>query len=79
MTEKVSDILIQLYNFSVQRHYNALMPRKKLSNVLIDDSLAVLRMIKVIFNQAVFTDEALVFSAKFRGDLFGMAVAKYHW
>jgi hypothetical protein len=79
MTQKVSDILIQLYNFSVQTHYNALMSLKKLSNVLIDDSLAVLRMIKVIFNQAVFTDEALVLSAKFRSDLFGMAVAKYHW
>jgi hypothetical protein len=79
MTEKVSDILIQLNNFSIQRHYNALMSGKKLSNVLINDSLAVLRMIKVIFNKAVFADQALVLSAKFRGDLFGMAVAKYHW
>jgi hypothetical protein len=41
------------------------MLRKKLSNFLIDDSLAVLRMIKMILDEAVFTEEELVLSAKF--------------
>ena len=55
------------------------MYRKKLSNVLIYHTLAVLWVIKVIFYQAIFAYKALMLSAKFRGDLLRMLVTKNHW
>jgi hypothetical protein len=33
-------------------------------NIFIDDSLAILGVIKMVLNQAVFTDEALVLPTK---------------
>jgi hypothetical protein len=37
---------------------------EEFSNILTDDSLAILGVIKMVLNQAVFTDEALVLPAK---------------
>ena len=55
------------------------MPCKELSNILIDDTLAVLKVIEMIFDQTVIADKALMLPAKLDGDLFWMAVAKDQW
>ena len=55
------------------------MPCKELSNILIDDTLAVLKVIEMIFDQTVIADEELMLPAKLDGDLFWMAVAKDQW
>ena len=55
------------------------MPGKELSNILIDDTLAVLKVIEMIFDQTVIADEELMLPAKLDGDLFWMAVAKDQW
>jgi hypothetical protein len=40
------------------------MPFEEFSNILTDDSLAILGVIKMVLNQAVFTDEVLVLPTK---------------
>ena len=55
------------------------MPGKELSNILIDDTLAVLKVIEMIFDQTVIAHEELMLPAKLDGDLFWMAVAKDQW
>jgi hypothetical protein len=37
---------------------------EEFSNILTDDSLAILGVIKMVLNQAVFTDEDLVLPTK---------------
>jgi hypothetical protein len=37
---------------------------KEFSNIFIENSFAVLGMIKMVINKAIFTDEALVLSTK---------------
>jgi hypothetical protein len=55
------------------------MPCKELSDIFIDDTLAVLKVIEMIFDQTVVADEALMLPTKLGGNLFWMAVAKDQW
>jgi hypothetical protein len=38
---------------------------KEFSNIFIDDSFAVLGVIKMVLNKAIFTDEALMLTTEF--------------
>ena len=53
------------------------MTFKKLSDALTDDSFAVLRVVKMILNQAVFTDQTLMLLAKFGCHLVRVTVTEH--
>ena len=53
------------------------MTFKKLSDALTDDSFAVLRVVKMILNQAVFADQTLMLLAKFGCDLVRVTVTEH--
>ena len=64
MINKRGDFLVQLDYFSIYRHKNALICLHEFSNILIDDSFTVLRVVQMIINQTVFTNEGLVLTTK---------------
>jgi hypothetical protein len=50
---------------------------KELSYIFIDNAFAVLRVINMVVNKAIFTDEALVLATEFRSDFMRMRVTIY--
>jgi hypothetical protein len=48
---------------------------KEFSNIFIDDTYTILRVINMIANKAIFTDEALVLSTEFRSNFMRVRVA----
>jgi hypothetical protein len=60
MVNERSDFLIQLNYPCVHRHQNALMFFKEFGNIFMDNTFTVLRVIKMIINKAIFTNEALM-------------------
>ena len=65
MIKERTYFIIKLDYSCIHRHQNALVSLKEFSNIFIDDSFAILGVIKMVFNQAVFTDEALVLATEF--------------
>jgi hypothetical protein len=65
MIKERTDFIIKLDYSCIHRHQNALVSLKEFSNIFIDHSFAVLRVIKMVLDQAVFTDEALVLATEF--------------
>ena len=53
------------------------MTFKELSNTLTDYRFAVLRVVKMILDQAILADQRLMLLAKFRCDLFWVTVTKH--
>jgi hypothetical protein len=50
MVNERSDLIIQLYNSCVHRHQNVLVLFKEFSNIFIENTFAVLGMIKMVIN-----------------------------
>ena len=55
------------------------MTFKELSYTLTDDRFAVLRVVKMILDQAILADQRLMLLAKFRCDLVWVTVTKHQW
>jgi hypothetical protein len=64
MVNERCDFIIQLDDSCVYRHQNALMLFKEFSNIFTDNAFAVLGVIKMVINKAIFTDKTLVLSTE---------------